>query len=314
MLTYLARGRKRKDGSYGAGWLDHLRESALGQTKLGESARRSPRYRNALDGERSLASQIDLLPGEQWEPIEGPAREGDPWPMREPADAEVDLQKARRERQRAALQRALGMGRINLRAAEQLEYAHSVIVEWIRDLCETRKIPTPSGTTNELALWLARNVTAIASDEGAAVCYREIKQIVTDIERIINRPESTRDCGPCPTVKDGEQCNTDLQARRGDSDVRCWKCKTTYSIDDLIQRGLDTVGELLYCARDILAIMDGIGKHIPDRTWRNWRAEKRLIVRGWRGGEPMYWISDVRELLAQKPQKSVTGRAAKKAG
>lgn len=35
-----------------------------GKTKLGEQVRRTPRYRNHLDGEASLASQIEPYPDE----------------------------------------------------------------------------------------------------------------------------------------------------------------------------------------------------------------------------------------------------------
>src|SRR5437868_450432 len=78
MLTGLAIGQELPSGHHGAGWIEHLRESALGQTKLGEAGRRTPRYRSRLDGDKSLSSQIELLPGERWRTIEGPARAGEP--------------------------------------------------------------------------------------------------------------------------------------------------------------------------------------------------------------------------------------------
>ncbi len=297
------------------GWIQYLEDAALGQTKLGESARRTPRYRRRLDGDKSVASQIELLPGEQWEVIEGPAREDGQWPLKVSVGAQCDLKHARYYRHQAALQHALGSARINLRASDQLEYTHSVLVEWCRDICETRGAEVPIANTVELASWLARHVSAIACDEGAAVCYREIQEIVRDIENVINRPER-HSCGPCPSpVGDDQQlCSTALVARRGETYVHCWKCKATHNIGELIQRGLETVDELLYSARDVSTTMAAIGEPIPDRTWRQWRAEKKLVVRGWRGAEPMYWISDVRELLAQKPQKAPTGTAARPAG
>ncbi|WP_142396011.1 hypothetical protein [Mycobacterium kansasii] len=64
MLTYLAIGRPLLNGRHSAGFLEWLRDAALGKTKLGEQVRRTPRYRNHLDGEASLASQIEPYPDE----------------------------------------------------------------------------------------------------------------------------------------------------------------------------------------------------------------------------------------------------------
>lgn len=124
MLTWLARGRKRPDGDYEAGWLEHLAEAALGQTKLGESARRTPRYRRRLDGDKSLASQIEAFPN----------------------DKEENLDEARRQRQRAALQHALGSARINLRASELLAETYAVLLEWVREICADRGTEIPFRT------------------------------------------------------------------------------------------------------------------------------------------------------------------------
>jgi hypothetical protein len=309
MLIGLARGQRIHNGEYAPGWLESLSDAAQGRTRFGSSERRTPRYRRPLIGESSLASQIELLPGERWEIAEGPAREGESWPLKVPLDIEIDLEKARRDRMNSALRHALGAARINLRASELMDYTRSVLVEWIRDICETRGVQTPEiSRTEELALWLARHVTALASDEAADVCYREIKEIVREIERTVDRPASHRYFGACPTVTENQElCNTGLYAKRDQTEIRCWKCKATYNTHDLIDDRLDAIDELLYSAQDIMITME-----IPERTWRWWRAEKKLIIRGEREGHAAYWVSDIRELLDQKTQKATTGAAARR--
>ena len=322
MLTELARRTSTRittkehpgESRVAPGWLELLEDAVLGQTKLGSSERRTPRYRRNLDGEKLLASQIELLPGERWEVVPGPAREGEPWPVKVPTDDEVDLNKARHDRERAALQHALGAARINLRASELLDYSRCVLTEWVRDICETRGVPVPTlVVNNELALWLARNVSAIASDEGAAVCLREIKQIVEDIERVINRPVPPRFIGPCPTETGHRQrCGFALEARRDAESIICPDCKTAYNVADLSAQLRDELDDYSFTLAELdRQILPAVCEYVPSRTLRHWAATGKLQPTGWTDdGEPKYLLADVRELKAARPQKLPTGATA----
>ena len=267
-------------------WLGALRETAVGHVRYGPAQRRTPGPSTTLNGDAPLAEQIDLLP-------EHDASEDD------------NLRLARHQRARNVLKKAVSHGRVNLRASELLDYTHSVLSEWVRDLCETRGIPAPQLTTTEAhARWLATHVSAIACTPGASVCYTEITQIQTDIERAVDRPHSPRYWGPCPTPEadNGQTCATGLFALTPDADaVTCWRCHQTHQIHDLIERALASIDELLYSARDILEILRQTGQPLSERVWRDWRAKGRLTIRGWRGAEPMYWISDVRDLMRARP-------------
>lgn len=124
MLTWLAHGRSSPGGGHEAGWLTHLEESALGLTRLGEQARRSPRYRRHLDGDADLATQIETFPDED----------------------ETNLAKARHQRSRASLQHALGAARINLTASELLTETGAILKLWVEDVCNTRGTQIPFKT------------------------------------------------------------------------------------------------------------------------------------------------------------------------
>lgn len=174
-----------------------------------------------------------------------------------------------------------------------------------------RDLPKP--TPNNLAKWLATNIHAIANNPHAHVCYAEVKQAITDIDKVINRPETQQYCGPCPTLsEDNTPCKVGLFAKRDDTEIQCWKCKTTHNIEQLIQQALETVKELGYTAEEILGFMADIGQPIPPSTWRKWRAEGKIQPRSHRGDTPLYWISDIRALADRKPQKAKTGAAAHK--
>lgn len=142
-LTDLDTGTPLGNGKRSTPMFDALTDSALGHTKLGEPVRRTPRYRRHIDGDKQLATQIELLPGEHWETIEGPAQHGEPWPLKQLADTHIDLKKARHQRQRMALQHALGAAKINLTASELLNETQVELLLWARDICQARGTEPP---------------------------------------------------------------------------------------------------------------------------------------------------------------------------
>jgi hypothetical protein len=178
-------------------------------------------------------------------------------------------------------------------------------------------------TAARAAKWLATNVSAIAADESAGEFYSEIKNAIEEIDLLINRKVSPKYCGNCPAIIEGQQGRTyvcaiplyapwDYRAQQYPVEIQCWKCKVTYNVDRLIQQALNDVGGLLYSGGEIKTLMEEIGQPIAPRTWQYWRREGKIEARGWRGAEPMYWISDVQDLMAQKPQGKPTGSAAHK--
>lgn len=190
---------------------------------------------------------------------------------------------------------------------QQRVYTHSVLVEWVRDVCETRGVEVPQLDTGDLSLWLARHVTAIAADPGFSVCYREIKQIRSDIERIVDLPQSPRCYGACPTVFDGEQvCGTALVVAPGAKTVECDGCGATRTIEELIRLRLGDP-YALYTASEVLLIMasDYLREPVAESTWRRWRASKQVKPAGQLYGEPGYCIEDVREFRRKWTRKRV---------
>jgi hypothetical protein len=152
--------------------------------------------------------------------------------------------------------------------------------------------------TAAAATFLAANTAAIARSEDAGQIYTDIHNAVTDIERIINRPPSPKYCGNCPTITDQHRCDEALLAKREDTEVTCWKCKTTHNVERLIERALAEVHDWLWTQQEILDIMAQIGEPISPRTWRHWRATGKIMSRNELGAEPKYYIEEVRHLRA----------------
>ena len=255
MLMGLAVGQKLPSGTNGAGWIENLQDAVLGRTRLGESERRS------TDRTSPMMAHLE--------------------------------------------------------ASRLLDNVHATLVRWVQDICDSRGIsypgprmyprdfvgPLPFGAvrghatsaTRSAAIWLAKHVSAIACDESAGMCYAEIKRVIDDIERMINRPEYTVECGPCPTIgEDRQLCAVGLRAKPGDIEVTCWKCKQTHNVQKLIAQALEDCKRLLYSERELLDIMAQIGERIPRGTWWNWRSRGVIKSRNEWDAEPKYWLEDAR--------------------
>lgn len=206
--------------------------------------------------------------------------------------------------------------RVNFRASRELTQLHATLGRWVQDMCETRGMPIPEVmahspgrdpaaiaahsravvTTATMARWMAHNVNAIAATDDAGLCYREIDRHVTRIMRIINRPSPPRFCGPCPTETAGLLCDTRLMAHRGASDVKCPVCHEVHSVAELLADLWERIEHMSFTSADVLLVFGALDRPLSPRTWRQWRFGKRIMPSGWADGEPLYRISDVREL------------------
>ena len=256
MLTGLAVGQKLHTGTNGAGWIEHLQDAVLGRTRLGESERRSSDRTSPL--------------------------------------------------------------MVHIEASRLLDSVHATLVRWVQDICDSRGVDYPgarmfprdfigplpvaavrghaTGATRSAAVWLASNVSAIACDEDAGMCWRVIRDVIDAIERMINRPIPPRYCGPCPA------CNTALKAARDDVEVVCPICRVTHNVERLERELWAGVDNWLLTHSEVLMVMAYRGDPVPERTLRHWRATGRLVPRGYRGEKPGYWLADVHALRNDKTE------------
>lgn len=280
-------------------WLDRLVETAVGQAKLSDGGRRSKR-RNVLHGDDSLASHIEKFPNEN----------------------ETDLEKARRQRERAALAHALSIGRVNARASDEYDRIHGTLTRWIQDLCESRGIETPIlKTASGMAKWLAKHVSAIAGQEDAEQCCDDIADITKKVERIVNRPIPPRYVGPCPgeapeqvLTKRREEdnhetrCNRELTASHKSDAVTCPQCDTTHEIEAVIAQNLEESGDKLMTIRELVDwVLPRLDEPVPERTLYRWMRNGTLEVVGRNDrGDDMVRLSDVLVIRRSKPRHAAS--------
>jgi hypothetical protein len=109
-------------------------------------------------------------------------------------------------------------------------------------------------------------------------------------------------------------CNVELTACRDDSYVQCGACKTTHRVDDLHDQQMKTTGAMSFTLSELYRMILPVNQeYVPLRTLQHWVSRGRLVPTGYDAeGEPRFLLDDVRELRRRTPQAAATGAAAHK--
>lgn len=174
-----------------------------------------------------------------------------------------------------------------------------------------------TNATRSAAIWLANNTGAIACDEAAGMCCDEVADAAELIVKVIYRPEPDyRFLGPCParlTDNYGERiCNTQLTAGRVERDVQCPSCKTTHRVDELHDQQIRDTDAKSFTLSELYKVILPINReYVPLRTLQHWVARNVLVPTGYDAdAEPRFLLADVRALRDKKLQKKPTGASA----
>jgi hypothetical protein len=188
--------------------------------------------------------------------------------------------------------------RLNLKASRLLDDVHNTLATWIRHLCESRGMETPAlKRESELCGWLHVNASAIAADEAAGECFRDVDNIVIRIERAINRPFPPRLCGPCPTITEKRaRCGLQLRAPREAIEVTCPQCQITHNVERLeIALYNEISGQMFTVPELARVVLPRLGEPVPRSTLHYWLEKGHLHPAGYRENQPMVKLSDVRK-------------------
>lgn len=202
-------------------------------------------------------------------------------------------------------------------ASTLLHAARNTLSTIVRDVCETRGVPVPRLDVAACASWCAQHVHSLACDESAGQWKRDVDGLVKRIEKVIDRPTPPRFCGPCiHYVEHDRHCGRLLYARRDAIEITCKACHTTHNIERLSINLENRIGVMRFTSAEVLLIMESyFDSRIPERTWRRWRKEGRVRVRGYKrpdnpngtrgamglhrrsdADEPLYRLAEVRKV------------------
>jgi len=343
MLDGLVHGVEHPNGSRSPGWLELLADATTGRTRMGSGRSNPP---SALHGDDEVLPPCGTCSHSEHERSEScgvviPAVTTTIALAGSDEAAEIIISPERpcdcgeyipALTQTQIRNRFLAAGRVNARAARVADSVNTKLIALVRHLEETHKVRfvplqtvgrrfigpllpgwrrLPKGyvaTGADMAGWLHAHVSALALDEAAKEHYFDIKGIVDDIERVINRPVPWRWCGPCPTwdEKTNTYCGHELNCRDDAREVYCRHCHRTHNPDRL---QLAMVKELLAQQLTIADILKA-NRMLPEdfrvseRTLRHWRQHNLLLPCNWRDDEPLYLWADIERLKAKKHDDS----------
>lgn len=195
----------------------------------------------------------------------------------------------------------------------------------------TELMTHPVSAAELMAVWIAHQPRAIRAVPNPVVMYDDVTATIDHIRRLVDRlPERTLR-GPCPYLvdQDGERvrCGARLYAERGETWVRCPKCRTLHDVRTLESDALSKAENELFELHQIRIIMAELGEPIPKSTlyaWANDPTRQRLEPAGWKrpayvtiggpidhGEVPLYRLGDVRrvrEIVEREKRESQAAR------
>jgi hypothetical protein len=294
-------------------WLHRLTEAALGHTRMSDNAGRKTARRRDLDGDLELAACIEPLPKVK----------------------DDDLDRARREREKAALRHALAAGGINARASELLAEIADSLAYWCRVIAEERGLTyapwpirnRPAALGQDHAEWLRAHLHSIAASESADDIAGDVEDHAETIIAVVNRPIRIMDLGECSTwnADRDETCGYRLRAPADAIEVYCPRCRTTHNCHRLMLALMDAAEREVHPWSVILRINRNLPTEyqVAQRTLQHWRASGLLRARQWQRPDKrkgitrhtdadvaLYSWADVKRLQLRKPQRLKTGAAA----
>jgi hypothetical protein len=278
-------------------WLEHLAETATGQTRMADGGRGGSGYssRYRLKGEDNISHYLATYPGDS---------------------DEMPTAQDRRLREEAARRLALSAGRVNAKASDLFVEIHDKLNQWVDIFTYTETHPHFAAVPRNslpgafrMTQWLRSQISAVPIHPEAGRFYGDIKHAINRIESVINRPIPQKFLGPCPTWLERERkaCGAELRTREDAVEITCRHCKRTHNCNRLqllmvndMEREKVTVDRLLKMNKFLPEEY-----RISERTLRHWRQHDKLKPCGQsEDGEPLYRWADVRRLRAENERKA----------
>lgn len=209
----------------------------------------------------------------------------------------------------------------NDRAAIVARQVHARLDVWVHALHVDGE-PWPARDVVEVSRWLLARLPKIAAHPSAAAIERDVRRVVGDLRRAVDRPADRWFMGPCDTDgcveehllvdDDGRsrtvQRPTELYADPGAEVVRCRACGAEYDIDERRAWLLAAAEDRLAHAELIGRAAPALGVDITPDAVRGYAFRKRIVEKGTDlQGRPLYRIGDViavaQDVLAKRAER-----------
>lgn len=181
-------------------------------------------------------------------------------------------------------------------AAEAVWELRSDLAAAVKDAVAQGGVYDDELDSESMAWWLSGHVRLLAAAPDAEETYDVLEHRYEETVRVVNIPAERVLLGPC----DHDECGADVRAVRAATAVICGSCLTLHDVEDFKERvrlrmrgGCATFEELQVLFRG----------QVRENLLRVWRKRGRLPVAGTAGGEILYQIGPIMDLVAgSKPR------------
>lgn len=156
-------------------------------------------------------------------------------------------------------------------ASDVGRYLHATLEHWTRHLLDALGLDeadaigarpqhltgAPSWWTLELAAWLDRHPTSLATDPEAGALVENIRFAVEDVRRVVF-PRLLAYVGPCT-----DECGAHLYAPHGAEHVRCRVCRRRWVIADRVAELRERADGVMLPAEQMARLLPRIAADIP---------------------------------------------------
>lgn len=185
--------------------------------------------------------------------------------------------------------------RVDLKASALADELHQRLAWTVRELCEERGREYGGVYASiPLALWLAHSADSIALSDHAVDTYKDLKRILGQCWRHVDRPEDLIFLGPCNT----NECLADVYAKAGDAVGVCEGCKSAHDVA-YRRRWLWSQTEDSLASIDVIVLASPTiyGEKVTPARFKVWRARDKIIGVPCADGQTRYRLGDVTALL-----------------
>lgn len=107
------------------------------------------------------------------------------------------------------------------------------ISTWARVFAEENQhLVFDPATVEDAARWLTQFPDLLADHPAAVEMYIDVRDVVAEARRVVDRPAERVFAGRCDFVMNGEECNTRLFAMAHRYEVACLTCGTEYKVEE----------------------------------------------------------------------------------
>ncbi|GAA0972637.1 hypothetical protein Q7689_00215 [Nocardiopsis tropica] len=166
---------------------------------------------------------------------------------------------------------------IDDKASDVRRYLHSMLSTWCRVLLAQSGGKAPADTIPAMAQWLHGQGVLIRSAEWGDECVTQIRYVVREVRRCVDRPAERIYAGPCP------DCGGKVYGLAGATKAWCRVEGCEGEIEDpearrdaAVKRAVAAAPERLVTAAEAAMASRALGRQITDRYVRKLAAEGKI--------------------------------------